>query len=129
MSTTTAEAIGDEGLLHWLQDFQQRFNSNPRAAKLTTGWDRQLLVDATDSGVKYTLTVADAGLRQIREGGVDPEQDEKLVTMSAEEATLVRIFSGDYNPSTALIDGQLEVYSDARDKVKLEALAMVIWGI
>ncbi len=129
MQTTTAQAVGEEGLLHWLQDFQTRFNSNARAAKLATGWDRQLLVDATDAGFQYTLTVADARLADIREGGVNPEEDEKLVTMSAEEATLIRIFSGDYNPSTALIDGQLEVYSDARDKVKLEALAMVIWGI
>ena len=28
-----------------------------------------------------------------------------------------------------LLDGVLEVYSDSRDKVKLEALALIIWGL
>jgi hypothetical protein len=127
--TITAQTIVDHSLLYWLQDFQVRFNANSRAAKLTAGWDRQLLLEPTDSDERYLLTVAGARLTEIREGAIAPGTDERLVTMSAEEATLIEIFSGVTNPSTALIDGQLEVYSDSRDKVKLEALALVIWGL
>jgi len=127
--TITAQTIVDHSLIYWLQDFQARFNANPRAAKLTAGWDRQLLLEPTDTETRYLLTVAGARLTDIREGGIAPGTDERLVTMSAEEATLIEIFSGVTNPSTALIDGQLEVYSDSRDKVKLEALALVIWGL
>ena len=127
--TITAQTIVEHSLLYWLEDFQPRFNANPRAAKLTAGWDRLLLVDATDSGARYVLTVAGAVLVEVREGGVAAGDDDGLVTMSADETTLIAIFSGVTNPSTALIDGQLEVYSDSRDKVKLEALALVIWGL
>jgi hypothetical protein len=129
MGTMTQATAGSEGLHYWLCDFQSRFNSNARAAKLAAGWDRQLLIEAVDLPEKYTLTVAEARISEIREGGTDPEADERLVTMIADEGTLIEIFSGEYNPSAALIDGQLEVYSDSRDKVKLEALAMVIWGV
>lgn len=129
MSTVMQATAGGEGLPYWLGDFQTRFNTNARAAKLAAGWDRRLLVDAVDLPEKYTLTVTGARISEIREGEVDRDEDERLVTMVADEATLIEIFSGEYNPSTALIDGQLEVYSDSRDKVKLEALAMVIWGV
>lgn len=129
MATEPVQDVSAGGLEYWLKDFQARFNANGRAIKLATGWDRQLFIDATDTGAQYTLTVEGARLSTIRAGAVDPHEDERLVTMSAEEGTLVDIFRGEYNPSTALIDGQLEVYSDSRDKVKLEALALVIWGI
>jgi len=39
------------------------------------------------------------------------------------------VFSGDYNPAHALIDGELAVFSNEKDKVKLEAITMVIWGM
>lgn len=127
--STRAQAPAGERLAYWLRDFQSRFNANPRAAKLAAGWDRHLLVDPTDGGARYTLDVTDARVSDVREGDCGTAGDERLITMSAEEDTLIDIFSGGYNPSTALIDGQLEVYSDSRDKVKLEALAMVIWGL
>jgi putative sterol carrier protein len=129
MNIMTQSGPGESGLHYWLCDFQSRFNTNARAAKLAAGWDRQLLVDAVDLAEKYTLTVTDAKISEIREGAIDPGEDERLVTMVADKDTLIEIFSGEYNPSAALIDGQLEVYSDSRDKVKLEALAMVIWGV
>lgn len=129
MNIMTQAKCGEEGLHYWLCDFQSRFNANARAAKLAAGWERRLLVDAVDLPEKYTLTVTDAKISQIREGAADANEDERLVTMVADKGTLIEIFSGEYNPSAALIDGQLEVYSDSRDKVKLEALAMVIWGV
>jgi putative sterol carrier protein len=127
--TTLAQTAAPAGLSDWLRDFQSRFNANLRAAKLASGWDRRLLVEATDTGARHVLTVTGARLTDISDGGEAPADDGRLVTMIADEATLVDIFSGEYNPSSALIDGQLEVFSDSRDKVKLEALALVIWGL
>ncbi len=115
-------------LRYWLGDFQTRFNGNNRAVKLTKGWDRDILLEALDSGKRYTMMVRESKLTDILAS--EPQsKDETLVTLRANEDILTQIFSGNYNPSTALIDGVLEVYSDGRDKVKLEALAMVIWGI
>ena len=111
-----------------LEDFQQRFNTNGRVRKLVKNWDRQVLVEATDTGAVYTMYVEDAEMRRIEEGRSEGD-DEYLVHLQASNETLMEIFSGNYNPSTALLDGMLSVFSNERDKVKLEACAMVIWGL
>jgi hypothetical protein len=121
-----ADQVADLG--YWLTDFQTRFNTNARALKLTKGWDRDILLEALDSGKRYTMVVRESKLKDIFPTAPQNTPDETLVTLRANEDILTQIFSGNYNPSTALIDGVLEVYSDSRDKVKLEALAMVIWG-
>ncbi|MBD0339042.1 MAG: SCP2 sterol-binding domain-containing protein [Thermoleophilia bacterium] len=111
-----------------LDDFQQRFNTNERVRKLVKNWDRQVMVEATDTGAIYTMYVEDAEMRRIEEGRSEGD-DEYLVHLQATNETLMEIFSGNYNPSTALLDGMLSVFSNERDKVKLEACAMVIWGL
>ena len=111
-----------------LDDFQQRFNTNERVRKLVKNWDRQVMVEATDTGAVYTMTIEDAELRRIDEGRADGD-DEYLVHLQASNETLMEIFSGSYNPSTALLDGMVSVFSNDRDKVKLEACALVIWGM
>jgi hypothetical protein len=111
-----------------LDDFQQRFNTNERVRKLVKNWDRQVMVEATDTGAIYTMYVEDAQMRRIEEGRSEGD-DEYLVHLQASNETLMEIFSGNYNPSTALLDGMLSVFSNERDKVKLEACAMVIWGL
>jgi putative sterol carrier protein len=125
--------IGEHGtaltdLKACLEDFQGRFNTNGRAKKLVKNWNREVLVESTDTGTTYTMVIEDEALHEIREGGPDFEDDD-LVHLQASEETLTKIFSGNYNPSTALLDGMLSVFSNDRDKVKLEALAMVIWGL
>jgi hypothetical protein len=112
-----------------LDDFQRRFNENRRAVKLATGWDRQILLEPTDSSERYAMLILGASLQSVTDDPPDDPRDSKIVRMCATGETLTAIFMGDYNPSTALLDGMLEVYSDTRDKVKLEALAMVIWGL
>ena len=111
-----------------LDDFQQRFNTNERVRKLVKNWDRQVMVEATDTGAVYTMHIEDEELRRIEEGRAEGD-DEYLVHLQASNETLMEIFSGNYNPSTALLDGMLSVFSNERDKVKLEACAMVIWGL
>ena len=111
-----------------LDDFQQRFNTNGRVRKLVKNWDRQVMVEATDTGAVYTMYIEDQELRRIEEARSEGD-DEYLVHLQASNETLMEIFSGNYNPSTALLDGMLSVFSNERDKVKLEACAMVIWGL
>ncbi len=114
-----------------LLDFQERFNTNARVRKLIQGWNRSIFIDPTDSGVPYTMRVEGLQLTSVRPGTdrVAREGDEYLVHLQAEEEILKEIFTGGYNPATALIDGALAVFSNERDKVKLEAIAMVIWGL
>lgn len=128
----TSEHIALQATLETiLEDFRERFHSNRRAQKLVKKWNRTILLEATDTGELYTLVVADQAIAAIERGrgaGAD-EDDEYLVHLQTEESVLMDVFSGRYNPSTALLDGMLSVFSNERDKVKLEALAMVLWGL
>ena len=113
-------------LLESLMDFQRRFNSSERVKKLINNWNRAIMVESIDSKNHYSFTIADLSLKEILPGLIESDPS---IHLQAEESILTRIFLGDYNPATALIDGALAVYSDERDKVKLEAIAMIIWGI
>jgi hypothetical protein len=129
MATTDVSAVQTSSLLDSLHDFQRRFNENQRVKKLIKGWDRYLKVDGTDTNELYTVTIKDLMITKIEPGYSLPEDDEDVITLQAAQEALVRIFTGKYNPAHALIDGALAVFSGDRDKVKLEAIAMLVWGL
>ncbi|MBZ5508319.1 MAG: SCP2 sterol-binding domain-containing protein [Acidobacteriia bacterium] len=129
MATTDVSAVHTSSLLASLQDFQNRFNNDTRVKKLIKGWNRFLKVDGTDTGEIYTLTIQDLAVTNIEAGCTLADDDEKVIALQASQEALVRIFTGKYNPAHALIDGALAVFSGERDKVKLEAIAMIIWGM
>jgi hypothetical protein len=112
-----------------LTDFKERFNTNPRAQKLVKDWERLIVLEATDSRSAYGLVVEEQQLKEVRRLESFDDEADDLVHLQAEEQILRAIFSGKYNPATALTDGALAVFSKERDKVKLEALAMVIWRL
>jgi SCP-2 sterol transfer family len=129
MATTDVSAVHTSSLLASLQDFQNRFNNDQRVKKLIKGWNRFLKVDGTDTGELYTLTIQDLAVTKIEPGCPIADDDPDLISLQAAQEALVRIFTGKYNPAHALIDGALAVFSGERDKVKLEAIAMIIWGM
>jgi hypothetical protein len=126
--TAAVEPPATTALRGALLDFQARFNSNNRVKKLVKNWDRRIFVEATDSGAAHVMVIKELLLGEIHDG-MPEEREETLVHLQADEATLIDIFYGEYNPATALIDGVLAVFSSDRDKVKLEAMAMLIWGL
>lgn len=109
-----------------LQDFSDRFNTNERVKKLIKGWNRSVMLEGTDTGSRFSLLISDGALTDVKKGLVEWDPP---IHLQAEEDVLRRMFTGVYNPASALMDGALAVYSHERDKVKLEAIAMVIWGV
>ncbi|MDX6611382.1 MAG: hypothetical protein QOD75_568 [Blastocatellia bacterium] len=110
-----------------LNAFQTTFNENARVKKLIKNWKRSIIVDATDTGAIMTMMIDDLMMNEVKEGS-HADEDYPIHLQGSQE-TLIRIFSGDYNPAHALIDGALAVFSNEKDKVKLEAITMVIWGM
>lgn len=110
-----------------LRAFQTTFNENGRVKKLIKNWSRMIVVEGTDTGAVLTMAVDDLLMTAVLEGA--HPNGENPIHLQAQQETLIRIFSGDYNPAHALIDGELAVFSSEKDKVKLEAITMVIWGI
>src|SRR6478752_4805924 len=126
MATTDVSAVQTSSLLASLQDFQNRFNNDARVKKLIKGWNRYLKVDGTDTGEIYILTIQDLAVNKIETGCLVSDDDEDLISLQVVQEVLVRIFIGKYNPAHVLIDGALVVFFGERDKVKLEAIAMII---
>jgi putative sterol carrier protein len=87
------------------------------------------LLEATDSDAIFTVTLQGLLITNVKAGNETDPDDDNLVHLQASEENLTRIFSGDYQPATALIDGELAVFSSELDKVKLEAISIVIWGM
>src|SRR5260370_1432951 len=112
-----------------LRNFRQQFNSNDKAKRLVKNWNRLILLCAKDTGSKFGLDVKNDEMGEARPAGHADNAADDLVHLEAAESVLKDIFSGKYNPATALLDGALAVFSPDRDKVKLEALAMVIWRL
>lgn len=122
--------ITDSDLKKCLLEFQRLFNAHTRVKKLIRKWNRFILIEATDTHEQYSMVVSDLMIDRIEDGFVEGDHavDNKIL-LQAETEVLERIFSGDYNPASAHIDGALAVFSLEKDKVKLEAIAMVIWGL
>jgi hypothetical protein len=113
-----------------LLDFQKTLNENSRVKKLIKKWNRAIFFEPTDSSELFTMVVTDQRITTVEPGhALNGMSQEDRILLQADVDTLIRIFSGDYNPATAHIDGALAVYSSDKDKVKLEAIAMVIWGL
>lgn len=123
MGTTNYATLGD-----CLDEFRSTFNAHQSVKKLVKGWDRFIVVEAIDTESVLTMIVRDLLVTDIR-AGAHGEDDDNLIHLQASEHNLIRIFSGDYNPANALIDGELAVFSSEKDKVKLEAISTVIWGM
>ena len=109
-----------------MQRFRDTVNANDRVKKILAGWDRTILIEATDTESILTLVVEDRFITDITRSAPDKND---VIHLQATEENLIKIFSGQYDASTALIDGELAVFSSEKDKVKLEAVSIVIWGM
>jgi hypothetical protein len=110
-----------------LNDFQKRFNDHARVKKLIINWNRAILVEAPDSAAVATMVIENLMMTALK-NEANPSH-ENSIHLQASESTLIRIFSGQYNPSHAVLEGDLAVFASEKDKVKLEAIAVVIWGL
>jgi len=117
----------DATLWDCLDDFRHRFNQNPRVKKIIKDWNRSIVVECLDTGEALTLVIRDLEVTEILPYAA--ETHESRILLQANQDIHKQIFTGIYNPSHALMDGAIAVFASDRDQVKLEAIAMVTWGI
>lgn len=120
MDTAIADTL--EGVL---RKFQGLVNGNERARALMKGWEPDIVLQTLDGTSTYSLAIRGAMVDAVSPG---PGRAGHQISIRAEKDMLESIFSGDVNPSTAYIDGELEVYGSDMDRLKLDALTLVIWG-
>lgn len=109
-----------------LVDFQTKVNENERIARILNGWSPNIYVEPRGGDEPYTMVVADSKITAVLDGRKDADH---LVHVAAEPGVIRQVFSGELNPSEAVLDGILSVFASDKDQVKLDAITLVLWGI
>ena len=107
-----------------LGEFAEKVNGTRRMESLLKGWDRCISVKSTDTGVSCHIQVKDRRLSLVRSG------DDALESVEVEgkEDLLKDVFRGIKNPAKESLDGNLSVFGSDKDQMKLDAIALVLWG-
>jgi hypothetical protein len=108
-----------------LQDFARRFNSSRELPAMTAGWERTILVRATDAGWTRGLRVQ-GGRLHLLEGEETPQGAE--IVLEGGSDLLSAIFRGEVSPTEPYLDGDLVVRSTEADMMKLDIFTIMVWG-
>lgn len=108
-----------------LLQFRDKVNADTRLRTTLKGWEPVIIVEATESGWKQYVVVRDCQIAEIRADGA---QNTHIVHLLAEEGVLNAVFSGSLNPTEAFLNGDLQIFADDKDQVKLDVISLMLWG-
>ena len=114
-------------LLDSLRNFKEEVQQNENVHKLVKNWNPNIILETMDTEQIYTLQVRDCLIDQIL--NEENEESNHIIRLEADEEILTTIFSGEMNPAEAVLNGELVVFGDAKDQIKLDAITLLIWGM
>ena len=109
-----------------LRGFAGRVNGQASLRTTLAGWTPDFFIEARDTGDIFQVRVERGQVEDVLRATADPG-DEALL-LRADAAMLERIFTGMLSPLGAYTDGLLEVYGSPKDQIKLDVIALVVWG-
>lgn len=109
-----------------LDDFAGQFNGHASLRSMLAGWNPQFFIQGRDHGGTYQIHIEQGQVARVTEAHDEPDDDALL--MRADFDILQQIFSGRLRPLGAYTDGLLEVYGSQKDQIKLDVIALVVWG-
>ena len=117
-------------LLQALEQFKHKANAHTRIANLIKGWEPTIEVESTQPPSTRFIAVRAGRIESIAthcppDGPLKPGH---RVHLRGTDAVLTDVFQGRCNPARAFLDGQLEIFADDKDHVKLDAISLVLWG-
>ena len=105
-------------------EFSSRVNNSGRIQSLLKDWNRTLSIEAEDApSESYVLVFRDCAVVSVCRG----RDESASIIMRAPVQLLGEVFSGRTNPAMAFLEGQLQVFADDRDQVKLDAISLLLW--
>ncbi|WP_432719541.1 hypothetical protein R0381_000325 [Jeongeupia wiesaeckerbachi] len=115
-------------MLNVLEDFKLQVNANPHIQRVVKGWSTDIVLEESDTATAYWMNVAAGQIGQIQQGEIANGNDSPI-RIAGDGATLRAVFEGRINGIRANNDGLLEIYGPMHDQVKLDAIALILWGI
>ena len=105
-----------------LEAFAAKANQHQQMAKLMAGWDRNLYIEASETGEKYCMIVENQQIR-ISEELAEPRH----VLLVGQFETLVGIFKGERSPAKEYTAGRLRYVGGIKDEMKLDMMVETMW--
>ena len=106
--------------------FAQLVNAHVKLRPTLAGWSPDFYIQARDSGDTFQVKLADGRVAGVLPTEAEPADDALLLRGDAD--LLTEVFEGRQSPLGAYTDGQLEVYGHPKDQIKLDVIALVLWG-
>jgi hypothetical protein len=106
--------------------FAGRVNDTSSLRGTLAGWSPEFFIQARDSGDSFEVRFSGGRIDGVLPSTAEPGDDALLLRGDA--AVLDQVFSGRLSPLGAYTDGQLEVYGPTKDQIKLDVIALVLWG-
>ncbi len=108
-----------------ISSFADKVNANDKVGRLISNWNPNIILSATDRDAVFTLRVRDTKIQSV---AVGEESARHEIRMEADGEVLRAIFTGQTNPATAVLTGDLAIFGEAADHIRLDAVSMLIWG-
>jgi putative sterol carrier protein len=109
-----------------LDNFQSKANANDNVHKLVKDWSPNIIIETMDTDESYTLLVRDERIAEILENQANSSHE---IRLEGDTDVLQAIFYGDRNPAEAVLNGDLAVFGNPNDQIKLDAITLLIWGM
>jgi hypothetical protein len=117
-------------MLDVLENFQSSVNTNAQIQRIVKGWNTDVLLEEIDSSICYRLLISDGKIHQIVHGATTvDDKDDCAMRIVGESAIMSGLFEGKVNGIRANNEGLIAIYGPMGDQVKLDAIALILWGI
>lgn len=115
-------------MLDVLEQFKADVNSNAQIQRIVKGWNTDVALETRDADACWRLCITEGRIGHIAPGG-GAAFDDCPMRIVGDSAVMRGLFEGKINGIRANNDGLIEIYGPMGDQVKLDAIALILWGI
>ena len=111
-----------------LETFKSDVNANAQIQRIVKGWNTGILLEEKNTAISYMLQIKEGKIDAIKKFNASeaPDCETKI---AGNDDTMQGLFEGKVNPIRANNEGLIEIYGSMGDQVKLDAIALILWGI
>ena len=115
-------------MLDVLDNFKNQVNGNAQIQRIVKGWNTDVALEERDTATSWRLRVKE-GIIQAVERSNPAANDDCPMRIVGEADAIRAVFEGRINGIRANNDGLIEIYGPMGDQVKLDAIALILWGL
>ncbi len=115
-------------MLQLLEEFKTQVNDNAHIQRIVKGWNTDVLLEESDSKSRYRLAIEDGKIQEVQVCEPNTSFD-CTMRIIGDSVIMQGLFAGRVNGIRANNEGLLSIYGPMNDQVKLDAIALILWGL